>query len=137
VVSRSALRPPPSVRRTPPCALSPSRLRTAHELRVRAWTWRLSHTDVYTLSGSDPEGLFPSILGHEATAIVESVGEGVTSVAVGDTVVPGYTPQVSARDGAPRPSSVAHPTPPCHSRRRVPLRSPAAPAPLAAPSWNS
>ena len=53
----------------------------------------LCHTDVYTLSGQDPEGLFPSILGHEAGAIVESVGEGVTSVAVGDYVVPGYTPQ--------------------------------------------
>ena len=53
----------------------------------------LCHTDVYTLSGQDPEGLFPSILGHEAGAIVEAIGEGVTSVAVGDTVVPGYTPQ--------------------------------------------
>ena len=53
----------------------------------------LCHTDVYTLSGQDPEGLFPSILGHEAGAIVEAVGEGVTSVKVGDTVVPGYTPQ--------------------------------------------
>jgi len=45
------------------------------------------------LSGSDPEGLFPSILGHEAGAIVESVGEGVMSVKPGDHVVPGYTPQ--------------------------------------------
>ena len=53
---------------------------------------------MYTLSGQDPEGLFPSILGHEATAIVESVGEGVTSVVVGDTVVPGYTPQCKGAD---------------------------------------
>jgi len=53
----------------------------------------LCHTDVYTLSGQDPEGLFPSILGHEAGAIVESVGEGVLSVKPGDHIVPCYTPQ--------------------------------------------
>lgn len=52
-----------------------------------------NHTDIYTLDGLDPEGLFPSILGHEAGCIVESVGEGVTSVAVGDHVIPCYTPQ--------------------------------------------
>ena len=55
----------------------------------------LCHTDVYTWSGQDPEGLFPSILGHEAGAVVEAVGEGVTSLAVGDHIVPGYTPQCS------------------------------------------
>ena len=65
----------------------------AGEVRVKVVCNALCHTDVYTLSGQDPEGLFPSILGHEAGAIVESVGEGVTSVAVGDTIVPGYTPQ--------------------------------------------
>jgi len=48
---------------------------------------------VYTLSGQDPEGLFPCILGHEAGAIVESVGEGVTSVEPGMYVIPCYTPQ--------------------------------------------
>lgn len=48
---------------------------------------------MYTLSGEDPEGLFPCILGHEAGAIVESVGEGVTSVKPGDYVIPCYTPQ--------------------------------------------
>ena len=69
----------------------------AGEVRVRVLCNALCHTDVYTLSGADPEGLFPSILGHEATAIVESIGEGVTSVAVGDTVVPGYTPQCKVR----------------------------------------
>lgn len=52
-----------------------------------------SHTDVYTWSGSDPEGIFPTILGHEGVGIVESVGEGVESVKVGDTVIPCYTPQ--------------------------------------------
>merc|ERR1719213_1034674 len=58
----------------------------------------LCHTDIYTLSGADPEGLFPSILGHEAGAIVESVGEGVLSVKPGDHVVPGYTPQCKGSD---------------------------------------
>ena len=48
----------------------------------------LCHTDIYTLDGHDPEGLFPCILGHEAGCIVESVGEGVTSVKPGDHVIP-------------------------------------------------
>ena len=50
----------------------------------------MCHTDSYTLSGEDPEGLFPCILGHEGGGIVESVGEGVTSLAVGDHVIPLY-----------------------------------------------
>ena len=70
----------------------------AGEVRVRVVCNALCHTDVYTLSGQDPEGLFPSILGHEAGAIVESVGEGVTSVSVGDHIVPGYTPQCKGSD---------------------------------------
>ena len=49
----------------------------------RFWATALCHTDLYTLSGHDPEGLFPCILGHEAAGIVESVGEGVTSVKPG------------------------------------------------------
>jgi len=65
----------------------------AGEVRLKVICNALCHTDVYTLSGQDPEGLFPSILGHEAGTIVESVGEGVTSVKPGDHVVPGYTPQ--------------------------------------------
>jgi len=65
----------------------------AGEVRVKVVANALCHTDIYTLSGADPEGLSPSILGHEAGAIVEAIGEGVTSVAVGDHVVPGYTPQ--------------------------------------------
>ena len=52
---------------------------------------------MYTLEGHDPEGLFPCILGHEATCIVESVGEGVTSVVIGDTIIPCYTPQCGER----------------------------------------
>jgi S-(hydroxymethyl)glutathione dehydrogenase/alcohol dehydrogenase len=63
------------------------------EVRVKVVANALCHTDIYTLDGLDPEGLFPSILGHEAGCVVESVGEGVTSVKPGDHVVPGYTPQ--------------------------------------------
>ena len=63
------------------------------EVRIRVLANALCHTDVYTLSGQDPEGLFPVILGHEAGGIVESVGEGVSSVEVGDHVIPAYTPQ--------------------------------------------
>ena len=51
------------------------------------------HTDAYTLSGADPEGLFPAILGHEGAGVVVDVGPGVTSVAVGDHVIPLYTPE--------------------------------------------
>eukprot|EP00613_Pedinella_sp_CCMP2098_P053104 CAMPEP_0171897532 /NCGR_PEP_ID=MMETSP0992-20121227/48191_1 /TAXON_ID=483369 /ORGANISM="non described non described, Strain CCMP2098" /LENGTH=699 /DNA_ID=CAMNT_0012525677 /DNA_START=13 /DNA_END=2112 /DNA_ORIENTATION=- len=68
----------------------------AGEVRVRVIANALCHTDVYTWSGQDPEGLFPSILGHEAGAFVESVGPGVTSLKVGDHVVPGYTPQCAS-----------------------------------------
>jgi len=70
----------------------------AGEVRVKVVCNALCHTDIYTLSGADPEGLFPSILGHEAGAIVESVGEGVTSVKPGDHIVPGYTPQCKGSD---------------------------------------
>lgn len=65
----------------------------AGEVRVKVLHNALCHTDVYTWSGQDPEGLFPCILGHEAGCIVESIGEGVTSVAVGDHVIPCYTPE--------------------------------------------
>jgi S-(hydroxymethyl)glutathione dehydrogenase/alcohol dehydrogenase len=65
----------------------------AGEVRVKVVANALCHTDIYTLTGQDPEGLFPCILGHEAGAIVESVGEGVTSVAPGDHVIPCYTPE--------------------------------------------
>ncbi len=70
----------------------------AGEVRVKVIANALCHTDIYTLDGDDPEGLFPCILGHEAGAIVESIGEGVTSVAVGDHIVPGYTPQCNEPD---------------------------------------
>lgn len=65
----------------------------AGEVRLRIIANALCHTDLYTLSGQDPEGKFPCILGHEAGCIVESVGEGVTSVKIGDKVIPCYTPE--------------------------------------------
>ena len=65
----------------------------AGEVLVRIVATGVCHTDAYTLSGADPEGIFPAILGHEGGGIVEAVGEGVTSVAVGDHVIPLYTPE--------------------------------------------
>ncbi|WP_136680624.1 S-(hydroxymethyl)glutathione dehydrogenase/class III alcohol dehydrogenase [Neptunomonas sp. XY-337] len=63
------------------------------EVRVRIVASGVCHTDAFTLSGEDPEGIFPAILGHEGGGVVESVGEGVTSVKVGDHVIPLYTPE--------------------------------------------
>lgn len=63
------------------------------EVLIRIVTTSLCHTDVFTLSGKDPEGLFPVILGHEGCGIVEEVGRGVTSVAPGDHVIPLYIPE--------------------------------------------
>lgn len=60
------------------------------EVRIKVAANALCHTDVYTLSGQDPEGIFPCILGHEAAGVVESVGAGVTSVKPGDHVIPCY-----------------------------------------------
>lgn len=63
------------------------------EVLVRIVATGVCHTDAYTLSGADPEGLFPVILGHEGGGVVEAIGEGVTSVEVGDHVIPLYTPE--------------------------------------------
>ena len=63
------------------------------EVLVRIIATGVCHTDAFTLSGDDPEGIFPAILGHEGGGIVEMVGEGVTSVEVGDHVIPLYTPE--------------------------------------------
>lgn len=65
----------------------------AHEVRIEVYYTGVCHTDAYTLSGKDPEGAFPIVLGHEGAGIVESVGEGVTSVKKGDYVVALYTPE--------------------------------------------
>ncbi len=63
----------------------------AGEVLVRITHTGVCHTDAFTLSGDDPEGLFPVVLGHEGAGIVVEVGEGVTSVAPGDHVIPLYT----------------------------------------------
>lgn len=63
------------------------------EVRFKVLATGVCHTDAYTLGGSDPEGVFPVVLGHEGGGIVESVGEGVTTVKPGDHVVPLYIPQ--------------------------------------------
>ncbi|KAJ2591164.1 hypothetical protein EV177_008923, partial [Coemansia sp. RSA 1804] len=65
----------------------------AGEVRLKVVATGICHTDAYTLSGKDPEGRFPCIFGHEGGCVVESVGEGVTSVKPGDHVVPLYTPE--------------------------------------------
>jgi S-(hydroxymethyl)glutathione dehydrogenase/alcohol dehydrogenase len=65
----------------------------AGEVLVEIKATGLCHTDDYTLSGKDPEGLFPCILGHEGAGVVVDVGPGVTSVKKGDHVIPLYTPE--------------------------------------------
>ena len=68
----------------------------AGEGLVRIVATGVCHTDAYTLSGEDSEGVFPAILGHEGGGIVEAIGEGVTSVKVGDHVIPLYTAECRA-----------------------------------------
>jgi S-(hydroxymethyl)glutathione dehydrogenase/alcohol dehydrogenase len=65
----------------------------AGEVLVEIKATGICHTDAYTLSGADPEGLFPAIMGHEGAGLVVEVGAGVTSVAAGDHVIPLYTPE--------------------------------------------
>lgn len=65
----------------------------AGEVLVEIKATGLCHTDLYTLSGADPEGLFPAILGHEGAGVVVEVGAGVTSLKAGDHVIPLYTPE--------------------------------------------
>src|SRR6266508_55706 len=65
----------------------------ASEVLVEVKATGICHTDEFTLSGADPEGLFPAILGHEGAGIVVDVGPGVTSVKKGDHVIPLYTPE--------------------------------------------
>jgi len=65
----------------------------AGEVLVEIKATGICHTDAFTLSGKDPEGLFPAILGHEGAGVVVEVGDGVTSVRPGDHVIPLYTPE--------------------------------------------
>ncbi len=68
------------------------------EVLLRVVASGVCHTDAFTLSGEDPEGLFPVILGHEGGAVVEEIGTGVSSVKVGDHVIPLYTPECGKCD---------------------------------------
>ena len=63
------------------------------EVLVRIIATGVCHTDAYTLSGADPEGAFPTILGHEGGGVVEEVGKGVKGLKPGDHVIPLYTPE--------------------------------------------
>jgi len=63
------------------------------EVLVEIKATGICHTDYYTLSGADPEGIFPAILGHEGAGIVVDVGPGVTTLKKGDHVIPLYTPE--------------------------------------------
>ena len=65
----------------------------AGEVLVEMKATGICHTDAFTLSGDDPEGLFPAILGHEGAGVVVEVGPGVSSLSVGDHVIPLYTPE--------------------------------------------
>ncbi len=65
----------------------------AGEVLVEVKATGICHTDEFTLSGADPEGIFPAILGHEGAGVVVDVGSGVTSVKKGDHVIPLYTPE--------------------------------------------
>ena len=68
----------------------------AGEVLVEIMATGICHTDAFTLSGDDPEGIFPAILGHEGAGVVREVGAQVTSLAVGDHVIPLYTPECRA-----------------------------------------
>lgn len=63
------------------------------EVLVEIYATGVCHTDAFTLSGEDPEGIFPAVLGHEGAGVVVEVGPGVTSVSPGDHVIPLYTPE--------------------------------------------
>jgi S-(hydroxymethyl)glutathione dehydrogenase/alcohol dehydrogenase len=65
----------------------------AGEVLVEIMATGICHTDAYTLSGADPEGIFPSVLGHEGAGIVREIGAGVTTLKPGDHVIPLYTPE--------------------------------------------
>ena len=65
------------------------------EVLVRLVATGVCHTDAYTLSGEDPEGAFPVILGHEGGGVVEEIGKGVVHLRPGDHVIPLYTPECS------------------------------------------
>ena len=95
----------------------------AGEVLVEIKATGLCHTDEFTRSGDDPEGIFPAILGHEGAGIVIEIGEGVTSLEVGDHVIPLYTPECreceycSEPKNQPLPKSAQHTGPRLVARR--------------------
>ena len=70
----------------------------AGEVMVEIKATGVCHTDAFTLSGDDPEGAFPAILGHEGAGVVVEVGEGVKDLKAGDHVIPLYTPECRTCD---------------------------------------
>ena len=70
----------------------------AGEVMVEIKATGVCHTDAFTLSGDDPEGAFPAILGHEGAGVVAEVGDGVKDLKVGDHVIPLYTPECRTCD---------------------------------------
>ena len=85
----------------------------AGEVLVEIKATGICHTDEFTLSGADPEGLFPAILGHEGAGVVVECGPGVTSLKPGDHVIPLYTPECRSCDYCLNPK---------HSRARADAR---------------
>ena len=77
----------------------------AGEVLIELGATGVCHTDAYTLSGSDPEGLFPAVLGHEGAGTVVEVGAGVTSVRPGDHVIPLYVPECRQCDYCQNPKT--------------------------------
>ena len=77
----------------------------AGEVLVEIKATGVCHTDEFTISGADPEGLFPAIMGHEGAGIVRDVGPGVTSLKQGDQVIPLYTPQCNECDYCQNPKT--------------------------------
>ena len=99
----------------------------AGEVLVEIKATGICHTDEFTLSGADPEGLFPAILGHEGAGVVVEVGPGVTSVKKGDHVIPLYTPECRRVPVLPQPQDQPlhrdprHPGPGADAGRHQPL----------------
>ncbi len=100
----------------------------AGEVLVKITHTGVCHTDAFTLSGDDPEGLFPVVLGHEGAGIVVEVGEGVTSVKPGDHVIPLYTAEcgeclvLQERQDQPVRGRARHPGQGCDARWHQPLQ---------------
>eukprot|EP01086_Lenisia_limosa_P002784 TRINITY_DN16800_c0_g1_i1.p1 TRINITY_DN16800_c0_g1~~TRINITY_DN16800_c0_g1_i1.p1 ORF type:complete len:376 (+),score=104.50 TRINITY_DN16800_c0_g1_i1:1-1128(+) len=77
----------------------------AGEVRIKMLYSAVCHTDAYTLSGADPEGAWPAVLGHEGAGVIESVGEGVKDLKVGDHVIPCYVPECKECDYCKHPKT--------------------------------